>query len=168
MVNSKIRILLKKQIKFVCDTEMKSLKPGNVHKFSEGHDMNVKDFFKSSLIISKCLTKKNLDLGKKILNSVNEIQNKIKKNTNLGIILMLSPIVTVVQKEGIISKEELLRKIRSLINEWFLLSEIKGKYFERYTFALSLPYIFFLIIDKSVSNLDSNFCLNSIGRTLLK
>ena len=79
MVNSKIRILLKKQIKFVCDTEMKSLKPGNVHKFSEGHDMNVKDFFKSSLIISKCLTKKNLDLGKKILNSVNEIQNKIKK-----------------------------------------------------------------------------------------
>ena len=41
--------------------------------------MDVKDFFKSSLIISKCLTKKNLDLGKKILNSVNEIQNKIKK-----------------------------------------------------------------------------------------
>ena len=117
MVNSKIRILLKKQIKFVCDTEMKSLKPGNVHKFSEGHDMNVQDFFKSSLIISKCLTKNNLDLGKKILNSVNEIQNKIKKNTNLGIILMLSPIVTVVQKEGIISKEELLRKIRSLIKK---------------------------------------------------
>mgnify|MGYP000359628701 CR=1 FL=1 len=80
MVNSKIGILLKKQIKFVCDTEMKSLKPGNVHKFSEGPGMNVKDFFKSSLIISKCLTKNNLDLGKKILNSVNEIQNKIKKN----------------------------------------------------------------------------------------
>ena len=117
MVNSKIGILLKKQIKFVCDTEMKSLKPGNVHKFSESHDMNVQDFFKSSLIISKCLTKNNLDLGKKILNSVNEIQNKIKKNTNLGIILMLSPIVTVVQKEGIISKEELLRKIRSLIKK---------------------------------------------------
>ena len=117
MVNSRIRILLKKQIKFVCDTEMKSLKPGNVHKFSEGPGMNVKDFFKSSLIISKCLTKNNLDLGKKILNSVNEIQKKVKKNTNLGIILMLSPIVTVVQKEGIISKEKLLRKIRFLIKK---------------------------------------------------
>ena len=124
MVNPKIRILLKKQIKFVCDTEMKSLKPGNVHKFSEGHGMNIKDFYQSSSIISKCLTKNNLDLGEKILNSVNEIQNKIKKNTNLGIILMLSPIVTVVQKEGIITKEKLLMKIRSLIKKQNVKSSI--------------------------------------------
>ena len=115
--NARIRIILKKQIKFVCDTEIKSLKPGNVHKYSEGHGMNLKDFLKSSLIISKCLTKNNLDLGKKILISVNEIQNKIKKNTNLGIILMLSPIATIVQKEGVISKEELLKKIKSLIKK---------------------------------------------------
>ena len=115
--NARIRIILKKQIKFVCDTEIKSLKPGNVHKYSKGHGMNIKDFLKSSLIISKCLTKNNLDLGKKILVSVNEIQNKIKKNTNLGIILMLSPIATIVQKEGVISKEELLKKIKSLIKK---------------------------------------------------
>ena len=115
--NSRIRIILKKQIKFVCDAEIKSLKPGNVHKYSEGHGMNLKDFLKSSLIISKCLTKNNLDLGKKILISVNEIQNKIKKNTNLGIILMLSPIATIVQEEGVISKEELLKKIKSLIKK---------------------------------------------------
>ena len=108
--NARIRIILKKQIKFVCDTEIKSLKPGNVHRYSEGHGMNLKDFLKSSLIISKCLTKNNLDLGKKILISVNEIQNKIKKNTNLGIILMLSPIATIVQEEGVSSKEELLKK----------------------------------------------------------
>ena len=115
--NDRIRIILKKQIKFVCDAEIKSLKPGNVHKYSKGHGMNIKDFLKSSLIISKCLTKNNLDLGKKILASVNEIQNKIKKNTNLGIILMLSPIATIVQKEGVISKEELLKKIKSLIKK---------------------------------------------------
>ena len=115
--NSKIRSFLKKQIKFVCDKEMDSLKPGNVHKYSKGHGMSTKDFFKSSLIISKCLTKNNLNLGQKILSSVNEIQNKIKKNTNLGIILMLSPIATIVQKEGVISKEELLKKIKSLIKK---------------------------------------------------
>jgi len=117
MSTSRIGILLKKQVKFACDTEMKSLKPGNVHQYSQSHDMHVKDFFKSSSIISKCLTNNNLDLGKKILTSVNEIQNKIKKNTNLGIILMLSPIVTVVQKEGIISKKKLLKKIKSLIKK---------------------------------------------------
>ena len=32
MKRNKIKDLLKKQIKFVCDTEIKSLKPGNVHK----------------------------------------------------------------------------------------------------------------------------------------
>ena len=34
--SSKIRNLLKKQIKFVCNKEMDSLKPGNVHKYSKG------------------------------------------------------------------------------------------------------------------------------------
>ena len=67
--SSKIRNLLKKQIKFVCNKEMDSLKPGNVHKYSKGHGMSTKDFFKSSLIISKCLTKNNLNLGQKILSS---------------------------------------------------------------------------------------------------
>ena len=117
MNKSRIGVVLKKQIKLACDTEMKSLKPGNVHQYSKSHDMNIKDFLKSSLIISECLTKNNLDLGKKILTSVNEIQDKIKKNTNLGIILMLSPIVTVVQKEGVISKGELLKKIKYLIKK---------------------------------------------------
>ena len=117
MNKSRTGVILKKQIKLACDTEMKSLKPGNVHQYSKSHDMNIKDFLKSSLIISECLTKNNLDLGKKILTSVNEIQDKIKKNTNLGIILMLSPIVTVVQKEGVISKGELLKKIKYLIKK---------------------------------------------------
>ena len=70
MNTSKIDIFLKKKIKFACDTEMISLKPGNVHQYSKSYDMHVKDFFKSSLIISKCLTKNNLDLGRKILTSV--------------------------------------------------------------------------------------------------
>ena len=84
MKNPKIRILLKKQIKFVCDVEMESLKPGNVHKFSKSNDMSIKNFLRSSLIISKCLTKKNLNLGIKIINSVNEIQKKVKKKYKFG------------------------------------------------------------------------------------
>ena len=68
MVNPKIKFFLKKKIKFVCDSEMESLKPGNVHKFAVGHDMTVNDFLKSGLIISKCLTKflimkKNTSIG---------------------------------------------------------------------------------------------------------
>ena len=99
---------IKKNIRFVCDIEMESLKPGNVHKYSKSHDMTTKDFFRSSLIVSKYLSQNNLSLGKKIINTVMQIQKKIKKNTNLGIILMLAPIVVVVEKEGLIEEKRLL------------------------------------------------------------
>ena len=108
---------LKKKIKFVCDIEMKSLKPGNVHKYFKSYDMSTKDFIKSSLIISKLLTRKNFNLGEKILYSAKEIKRKVKKNTNLGIILMLAPIVEVVEKEGILNKKQLIKKIESLIKK---------------------------------------------------
>ncbi len=117
MNNLEIKKLLKKQIKFACDIEMKSLKPGNVHKFSKSFDMNTKDFLKSSLIISRSLTKKKFNLGKKIFFSAKEVKNKIKKNTNLGIILMLAPIITVIEKEGLISKKKIITKIKSLIKK---------------------------------------------------
>ena len=117
MKRNKIKDLLKKQIKFVCDTEIKSLKPGNVHKYSKSHDMSTKDFYKSSLIISKTLTENNLNLSYKILNSVKKIKSNVKKNTNLGIILMLSPIVTIIEKEGLINKKKLIIKIKSLIKK---------------------------------------------------
>ena len=42
---------IKKNIRFVCDIEMESIKPGNVHKYSKSHDMTTKDFFRSSLIV---------------------------------------------------------------------------------------------------------------------
>ena len=113
--NLKIKKMLKKQIRFVCNNEMNSLKPGNVHKYSAGHGMNVKDFIKSGEIISNYLTNNKYNLGKKILNSVIETKKKIRKNTNLGIILMLSPIITVVEKEGILTKKKLLKKIKSLL-----------------------------------------------------
>lgn len=117
MKNLKIKNLLKKNIKFVCDIEMESLKPGNVHKYSPGHDMSVEDFLKSSLIISKCLTNNNLYFGEKIFNCVKEIKLKIKQNTNLGIILLLSPLVEVILNHGIISKKELLKKTKKLIRK---------------------------------------------------
>ena len=96
---------------------MESLKPGNVHKYSPGHDMSVEDFLKSSLIISKCLTNNNLYFGEKIFNCVKEIKLKIKQNTNLGIILLLSPLVEVILNHGIISKKELLKKTKKLIRK---------------------------------------------------
>ena len=140
---------IKKNIRFVCDVEMESLKPGNVHKYSKSHDMTTKDFFRSSLIVSKYLSQNNLSLGKKIINTVMQIQKKIKKNTNLGIILMLAPIVVVVEKEGLIEEKRLLMKIKSLIKK----QNVKNSFpiFKAISLRLGTPdpccniYLYFII-----------------------
>ena len=52
MKKSQISFFLKKQIKLCCYKEMDSIKPGNVHKYSEGHNMTTKDFYKSADIFA--------------------------------------------------------------------------------------------------------------------
>ena len=79
MKKSQIKSFLKKQIKLSCYAEMDSLKPGNVHKYSSGHGMTAKDFYKSANIIANYLTQNNYHFGKKILKCVEEIKKKVKK-----------------------------------------------------------------------------------------
>jgi triphosphoribosyl-dephospho-CoA synthase len=117
MKKSQISFFLKKQIKLCCYKEMDSIKPGNVHKYSEGHNMTTKDFYKSADIISKCLTKNNSHFCKKIFESVVEIKKKIKQNTNLGIILLLAPITSIILENGILSKKKLHQRLIFLIKK---------------------------------------------------
>ena len=66
--HEEIKSFLKKQIKLSCYAEMDSLKPGNVHKYSSGHGMTAKDFYKSANIIANYLTQNNYHFGKKLSN----------------------------------------------------------------------------------------------------
>ena len=111
MKKKEIKSFLKKQIKLSCYAEMSALKPGNVHEYSPGHGMITKDFYKSANIIANCLTNNNFHFSKKILKCVQEIKEKVKKNTNLGIILLFAPIVSIVLEKGILNKKELYKKI---------------------------------------------------------
>lgn len=111
MKKKEIKSFLKKQIKLSCYAEMSALKPGNVHEYSPGHRMITKDFYKSANIIANCLTNNNFHFSKKILKCVQEIKEKVKKNTNLGIILLFAPIVSIVLEKGILNKKELYKKI---------------------------------------------------------
>lgn len=111
MKKSQIKSFLKNQIKLSCYAEMNALKPGNVHKYSSGHGMTTKDFYKSANIIANYLTQNNSNFGKKILECVQEIKKKVKKNTNLGIILLFAPVISIILKNGILDKENLCKKI---------------------------------------------------------
>lgn len=75
-----------------CELEIDALKPGNVHRFADGHGMAVADFLTSAAVSSGPLTNPALPLGLRILEAVRATRNAVGMNTNLGILLLCAPI----------------------------------------------------------------------------
>ena len=74
-------------------------KPGNVHRTRDYDDMVFEDFIISGIVIGDTIREAcmNVDednpkLGKYILNAVSETDKWIANNTNLGIVMMITPI----------------------------------------------------------------------------
>ena len=74
-------------------------KPGNVHRTRDFDDMVFEDFIISGIVIGDTIRQAciNIDIenpqtGKYILQAVSETDRWIKNNTNLGIIMMITPI----------------------------------------------------------------------------
>lgn len=77
-------------------------KPGNVHRTHDFEDMEFEDFIISGIVIGDTIEKatskvnknclQNARLGKYILDAVKETDKWIANNTNLGIVMMITPI----------------------------------------------------------------------------
>ena len=74
-------------------------KPGNVHRTRDFDDMEFEDFVISGIVIGDTIREactdvdvENPQLGKYILQAVAETDRWIKNNTNLGIVMMTTPI----------------------------------------------------------------------------
>ena len=74
-------------------------KPGNVHRTRDYDDMVFEDFLISGIVIGDTIREactdvdiENPKLGKYILQAVGETDRWIKNNTNLGIVMMTTPI----------------------------------------------------------------------------
>ncbi|MBE6499492.1 MAG: ATP--dephospho-CoA triphosphoribosyl transferase CitG [Methanobrevibacter thaueri] len=74
-------------------------KPGNVHRTRDYDDMVFEDFIISGIVIGDTIREACMDvdcdnprLGKFILEAVRETDRWIKNNTNLGIVMMITPI----------------------------------------------------------------------------
>lgn len=74
-------------------------KPGNVHRTRDYDDMEFEDFIISGIVIGDTVREactdvdvENPELGKYILRAVAETDRWIKNNTNLGIVMMITPI----------------------------------------------------------------------------
>jgi triphosphoribosyl-dephospho-CoA synthase len=68
------------------------LKPGNVHRFGDGHGMTVRDFAISASVTAPVIGDPALPVGAMILAAVEATQRAVGCNTNLGILLLCAPI----------------------------------------------------------------------------
>jgi triphosphoribosyl-dephospho-CoA synthase len=75
-----------------CLAELDALKPGNVHRFSDGHNMTVADFIASAEAAAPVIGRKGLGVGARILLAADVTRRAVGQNTNLGIILLAAPL----------------------------------------------------------------------------
>jgi triphosphoribosyl-dephospho-CoA synthase len=77
----------------VCELDVRAFKPGNVSFASPGHGMTAAHFVRSAKAIAEPLTRDGATVGERILDSVTATRAAVQCNTNLGIILLLAPLV---------------------------------------------------------------------------
>lgn len=75
-----------------CLTELDALKPGNVHRLSEGHRMTVADFEASAAAAAPLIGRKGLSVGRRIRLAAEATRLAVGQNTNLGIVLLAAPL----------------------------------------------------------------------------
>jgi triphosphoribosyl-dephospho-CoA synthase len=81
-------------IESACQAEVSAFKPGNVSLTSSGHGMSAEQFLLSARAIAAPMAKMGLSVGERILAGVKATHDVVDCNTNLGIILLFSPLIT--------------------------------------------------------------------------
>jgi triphosphoribosyl-dephospho-CoA synthase len=85
----------------VCVLELAALKPGNVHRYADGHGMCVADFLASAEASAGPLAEPGLGLGERIFRAVEATRARVGCNTNLGILLLCAPLVQAVLEASV-------------------------------------------------------------------
>jgi len=75
-----------------CLAELDALKPGNVHRFDDGHSMTVADFEASAKAAAPSIGREGLTVGERIRVAAQATRSAVGQNTNLGILLLAAPL----------------------------------------------------------------------------
>lgn len=81
-----------------CRDELDAPKPGNVHRFADGHRMTTSDFIRSAEAAAGPLTRSGLGVGMRIDGAVEATFAAVGTNTNLGIILLCAPLAAAAER----------------------------------------------------------------------
>src|SRR5258708_12120653 len=74
-----------------CETELRALKPGNVHVHAGGHGMTVDDFRASAVAAAEPLSRPGLSVGARIEAAITATRATVACNTNLGTVPLAAP-----------------------------------------------------------------------------
>ncbi|MHC1551438.1 triphosphoribosyl-dephospho-CoA synthase [Phyllobacterium sp. K27] len=77
---------------YACYQEIEALKPGNVHRFADGHRMTARQFLASAQVSAAPISNRALSVGERVLDAVKATSLKVGTNTNLGILLLCAPL----------------------------------------------------------------------------
>jgi triphosphoribosyl-dephospho-CoA synthase len=87
------RLALQAAVRRACELDVNALKPGNVGIDSPGYGMTAADFFASAAAITEPITLPRLSVGERIYLAIEATQKVVSCNTNLGIVLLLAPLI---------------------------------------------------------------------------
>lgn len=87
------RQLAREAYLWACELELRAFKPGNVSRYSEGHDMTVDDFRRSAVVSAPFLVMPEMGLGESIFRAIEATRTAVGCNTNLGIVLLAAPLL---------------------------------------------------------------------------
>ncbi|MFO1089550.1 MAG: triphosphoribosyl-dephospho-CoA synthase [Hyphomicrobiales bacterium] len=83
-----------------CRAEIEAPKPGNVHVFAGGHDMEAKHFLDAAAAAAPFIADRTLIVGERIRRAVAASMAVAGTNTNLGIVLLAAPLAAAAQTGG--------------------------------------------------------------------
>ncbi|MGV1014089.1 MAG: triphosphoribosyl-dephospho-CoA synthase [Methyloceanibacter sp.] len=95
-----------------CLAELDALKPGNVHRFRDGHRMTLADFVASADAAAPFIGRAGLPVGARIRLATEATAKAVGQNTNLGIILLAAPLAQAALAPG---KSDLHRRLARVL-----------------------------------------------------
>ena len=97
--------------------EVDALKPGNVSRYSDGHNMSAGDFLQSAERVSPILCDPRLSTGERILSSVKATISTVGCNTNLGMLLLFAPVLKVVEESKLLNINTLQNDVKKTLKK---------------------------------------------------
>jgi triphosphoribosyl-dephospho-CoA synthase len=83
-----------------CREEIEAPKPGNVHVFAGGHNMEAAHFLTSAEVSAGPISARGASVGARVLGAVEASFAAVGMNTNLGIVLLCAPLAAATEQGG--------------------------------------------------------------------